>query len=331
MKKILLIATGGTIASKDSKTGLKPQLDGNELLNYLDDIGDFCSISTITLFNLDSTNINYHHWIMIARCIEENYEKYDGFVISHGTDTMAYTSSALSYMIQDSRKPIAITGSQKSIFMKDSDARNNLTHAFIYACDDKAHGVNIIFDGKIILGTRAKKTRTKSFNAFSSVNYPQIGFIQDKKVHYYFNEPLPTENVKFYYKLNPNIFVLKLFPGIDIKIFDYILLNYDVLIIESFGVGGLPMYYEEDFSSKIEPLILANKTIVITTQVEKEGSDMSIYQVGRKIKEKYQLLEARDMTTESIVTKMMWIRGMTSDSEEIKNLFLKPIHSDIIL
>ena len=95
--------------------------------------------------------------------------------------------------------------------MKDSDARNNLTHAFIYACDDKAHGVNIIFDGKIILGTRAKKTRTKSFNAFSSVNYPQIGFIQNKKVHYYFNEPLPTENVKFYYKLNPNIFVLKLF------------------------------------------------------------------------------------------------------------------------
>ncbi|MGN1294880.1 MAG: asparaginase [Bacilli bacterium] len=331
MKNILLIATGGTIASKESKNGLKPQLDGNELINYLDDISDICHISTISLLNLDSTNINYHHWIMIIKCIEENYEKYDGFVISHGTDTMAYTSSALSYMIQNSRKPIVLTGSQKSIFMRDSDARNNLTHAIIYACDNKAHGVNIVFDGKIILGTRAKKTRSKSFNAFSSVNYPQIGFVRDRKVHYYFNEEFPKEKVKFYYDINPSIFVLKLFPGIDIKIFDYILENYDALIIESFGVGGIPMYYEEDFSSKIEKLILANKTIIITTQVEKEGSDMSVYQVGRKIKEKYQLIEARDMTTESIVTKVMWIRGLTSDPEEVKALFLKPIHSDIIL
>ena len=110
MKKILLIATGGTIASKRSQTGLTPQITPEELLSYVPDVRDICQVETIQLLNLDSTNIEPEHWKKMTECIRDNYEAYDGFVLAHGTDTMAYTAAALSYMIQNSRKPIVITG-----------------------------------------------------------------------------------------------------------------------------------------------------------------------------------------------------------------------------
>ena len=147
MKNILLITTGGTIASRPTETGLTPKLDSNEILSFLDDLSNVCNIKTFELFNLDSTNINYKHWLEMVKAIKNNYDDYDGFVITHGTDTMAFTAAALSYLIQNSKKPIVITGSQKSIYMRDSDARNNLYNAFVYASNDKAHNVSVVFDG----------------------------------------------------------------------------------------------------------------------------------------------------------------------------------------
>ena len=115
MKKILLIATGGTIASKPTDNGLAPQLGFQEIIDYVPEIKELADIDAIQLFNIDSTNLYWKHWIEIAKCIQENYDKYDGFVVTHGTDTMAYTASAISYMVQNSKKPIVFTGSQKSI------------------------------------------------------------------------------------------------------------------------------------------------------------------------------------------------------------------------
>ncbi len=324
MKKILLIATGGTIACKFNSDGLSPQLDCDELLSYLDDISGFCEVDSVQLFNLDSTDMTYEHWSKIASLIKEKYDLYDGFVITHGTDTMAYCASALSYMIQNSYKPIVLTGSQKSIFLRDNDARSNLYNAFLFASQDRAYGVSIVFDNKVILGTRAKKIRSKSYNAFTSVNYPEIAKIIDKRVIFYIEKNYKKEDVRFYLDFKSHVFVLKLIPSLDKEAFLFALKNYDGLIIEGFGVGGIPSYFDD-----LYPL-LKDKIIIITTQVQYEGSDLDVYKVGKVIKEKYGLLESYDMTLESLLSKLKWILSITKDKEEIKKLLYTPIYSDIL-
>ena len=173
MKHILMIATGGTIASKETADGLAPQLTSEELLAEVPELEQLCRIDTVQLMNRDSTNINSRDWLQMAACVREHYDAYDGFVLTHGTDTMAYTAAALSYLVQNNAKPVVITGSQKSIFNQDTDARENLRDAFLYACDDGACGVHIVFDHKVILGTRARKVRTKSYNAFRASTIPR--------------------------------------------------------------------------------------------------------------------------------------------------------------
>ena len=330
MKKILLIATGGTIASRHTDHGMAPQLSSNEILESVPELNRYCEVETIQLFNLDSTNIFHYHWKQIVNCIKENYGKYDGFVITHGTDTMAYTASALSYMIQNSRKPIVITGSQKSIYDRDTDARNNLISAFIYASDERSNGIHIAFDGKIILGTRARKTRTKSFNAFTSINYPEVAVVSDGRLITYISETISDPEPKFYTDLNTRVFLLKLVPGLNAGIITALRDMFDAIIIEGFGVGGLPVYRDTDFVSAISDCAEHGKTIVMTTQVMLEGSDMSMYEVGRDVKATFDLIEAYDMTTESVVTKLMWILGQTNDRKKIKELFYTPVSNDII-
>ena len=167
MKKILLIATGGTIASQQTGSGLAPRLNPKDLLRYVPDAANICELDTIQPFHIDSTNINPAHWLTLTGIIEENYEKYDGFVISHGTDTLAYTAAALSYLIQNTKKPIILTGAQKPISDDSTDAKTNLLDSLRFACSGDC-GVCVVFGGKVIAGTRARKTKTKSYDAFSS-------------------------------------------------------------------------------------------------------------------------------------------------------------------
>mgnify|MGYP005845957953 CR=1 FL=1 len=173
MKHLLLLGTGGTIACKRGENGLTPLLTGDELLSYVPDAKKFCEVETVQVLNIDSTNMHPKHWLKLAQVLEENYDDYDGFVICHGTDTMAYTAAALSYLIQNSRKPVVITGAQKPIDLEITDAKTNLCDSLRFASCDKAHGVNIVFDGKVIAGTRGKKMRTKSYNAFSRSRRPR--------------------------------------------------------------------------------------------------------------------------------------------------------------
>ncbi|MDD6189555.1 MAG: asparaginase [Clostridiales bacterium] len=329
MKKILIIATGGTIASLPTENGLSPNIDSRQLVSAVPEIQEYCCITAIQYFNLDSTNMNHTHWLSIARYIRQEYDNYDGFVITHGTDTMAYASAIMSYLIQDSPKPVVFTGAQKSIFEKDTDARVNLINAVIYAADDRAHGVKLVFDGKVIVGTRARKTHTKSYNAFSSIDYPEVAVIRSGKLHYYIDDKTES-TVKFFDKLNPNIIVLKLTPGMKAGVFDYIAENYDAVIIESFGMGGIPFYDSEEFADKIEMLINRDIRVIITTQVPHEGSDMEVYSVGFRVKKKYELLEAYDMTTETIVAKTMWALAESRDQQEFRRLFTTPVSKDIV-
>ena len=178
MKKVLMLGTGGTIASEVTPSGLAPALTSAELLRCVPEISSLCSVTCEELFSIDSTNVTPAHWLTIARAIRAHYEEYDGFVIAHGTDTMAYTAAALSYLIQYSPKPIILTGAQKPIVFENTDSKTNLADAFRCAVSDLC-GVMIVFNGRVILGTRARKTRTVSLQAFSSINYPELAVLQN--------------------------------------------------------------------------------------------------------------------------------------------------------
>ena len=156
MKKILLIATGGTIASRPTDNGLAPELLAGDILRCVPALAELCRIDAVQPMNIDSTNMAPDCWLALTQCLREHYNDYDGFVITHGTDTMAYTACALSYLVQGSAKPIVLTGSQKSIYVEDTDARRNLFDAFVAALDDTLSGIYIVFDGRVILGTRAQ-------------------------------------------------------------------------------------------------------------------------------------------------------------------------------
>lgn len=333
MKKqnILMLATGGTIACKRSESGLTPLLSSQELIQFVPDSRSFCEVEAIQAFNIDSTNMQPCHWLSIAQIIHEQYSRFDGFVICHGTDTMAYTAAALSYLIQNSPKPIVVTGAQKPIDMEITDAKTNLLDSLRFASCPKAHGVNIVFDGKVIAGTRGKKERTKSYNAFSSINFPYIATIQDDKILFYLDDKdRLTSTPQFYSRLNANVGLLKLIPSSDALLLDYMANRYDGVIIESFGVGGLPSYESGDFRDAIAHWTFLGKTVVMTTQVTNEGSNMSIYEVGKNIKKEFGLLEAYDMTLEAAVTKLMWILGQTKNEKEIRTLFYQTINRDIL-
>lgn len=328
MKKILMIATGGTIASRRMGGGLEPLLTSQEVLQYVPGVQEFCTVDTLQLFNLDSTNIWPGHWLKIVAAIAEHFDAYDGFVICHGTDTMAYTAAALSYLIQNCPKPIVITGAQKPIDLETTDAKTNLTDSFLYAASQEAAGVHIVFDGKVILGTRARKTRSKSHNAFSSINYPCPAIIQDDRVITYIPQ-VPQGEMRVYQTLNPKVALLKLTPGLGPEFLSQLLAQNDGVIIESYGVGGVPHNEYCDFPSVIAEGARAGKTIIMTTQVPSEGSDMAVYQVGHRIKEAYDMIEAYDMTTEAVLTKLMWILGQTADPGRIAQLFYTPVSFDL--
>ncbi len=328
-KRILLIATGGTIASANTEDGLKPLFSSQQLIDTLPELSEFCQVDNFQLFSLDSTNISRDHWLTIARTIEERYGQYDGFVITHGTDTMAYSAAALSYLIQNSPKPIVLTGSQRPINLSTTDAKMNLLDSFRYCCDERSSGVAIVFSGNVILGTRARKINTKSFQAFASINYPYLAVIQDNHIIRYLDQPKSTQP-QFSHQLSDRVALIKLIPGITGDYLKYFLERNDALVVESFGVGGLPMLEKYGFQQAIDYAVENGKTIVMSTQVQNEGSDMTVYQVGHHLKTQKSILEAYDMTTEAVVTKLMWILATTSDFKRIKKLFYKPIAQDIL-
>ena len=328
MKKILMIGTGGTIASEMTPEGLTPELNTRQLLDFIPDIGKLCRVDCIQLYNLDSTNICPENWLGVGDTLRKNYDAYDGFVISHGTDTMAYTAAALSYLIQGSPKPIILTGAQKPIWFDGTDSKRNLTDAFLYACRG-CGGVQIVFNGKVILGTRARKTFSKSFQAFSSVNYPDLAVLQDERLLQYIRtESLPRPI--FYDTLCQNVGLLKLIPGTKRELVEFMVERYDGIVIESFGVGGLPDYPGQEFYPVVRQAVERGRIVVMTTQVPNEGSDLSVYHVGGHLKSTLRLLEAFDMTTEAAVCKLMWILGQTRDRAEVERLFYTPVARDIL-
>lgn len=215
--------------------------------------------------------------------------------------------------------------------MDITDAKTNLLDSFIYASDNDSQDVNIVFDGKVIVGTRARKERAKSYNAFTSINFPYLAVIQDGVLVRYITEMPYTGPVRFYYEMKNSVYVLKLIPGMKADILPYLFENYDCLVIESFGVGGIPESLLEEFYEEMNKWKDKGKIVVMTTQVANEGSNMTVYEVGKRVKLDFKLLEAYDMTLEATITKMMWLMALGDQRyEEMKRDFYRLINHDIL-
>lgn len=332
MRRILMLFTGGTIASLKTDKGLEPVLSAEQILSYLPDMDTRIRLESLQVCNLDSTNMDYHYWLKLVDVIEKEYESYDGFVICHGTDTMAYTAAALSYLIQNLTKPIVLTGSQQPIQMEITDAKKNLHDSIVYAADRDSLGVCLIFDGKVIAGTRAKKTKSFSYHAFSSINFPEIASMQHGKIVRYIPCEKSAEPVAFYHSMDPRVYALKLTPGISPGILEAVFEEYDCIVVESFGVGGIPDSIIDDFCRLMKQYAEGSKVIIMTTQVTYEGSNLSTYEVGKRIRGKFPYLEAYDMNFEAVFTKIMWIMGLGKLSfQEIEALFYSKINYDVLL
>lgn len=350
MKHILLIATGGTIASAEDGNGLSPALTGEELARSVPEIEGLCELDIVQPMNIDSTNMHPADWLRIAEVIRENYDAHDGFVILHGTDTMSYTAAALSYLIQDSPKPIVLTGSQQPMGNPFTDAKINLYQSLVYAVSDRSRDVSIVFGGHAIAGTRARKQRTMSFNAFNSINYPVLAYLRQDKIICSGSVAVSAGLAegdcaeattagdasgnaaapRFYTELNSRVCALKLTPGLTPDIFRLLKPDYDAVILETFGMGGVPERGADDASyhEAIFDWVDSGRTVVMTTQVPEEGLDLGVYEVGRAYAEHPGILKGGDMTTEALVAKTMWALGQTRDADELQRLFYRPINHD---
>lgn len=328
MKKILIIATGGTIACTPQEHGLKPQLNVDELIELIDFRRSECHIDGLMVMNIDSTNMTPDRWFEIARVIYANYMDYDGFVVTHGTDTMAYTSSALSYTLQGLNKPVIMTGSQYPITEEHTDAMLNLNDAIQFAMED-IKGVFVVFDGHLIFGTRAMKVKTKSYDAFESVNFPNVAQIKHHKITYnpyvseQFRQSGKTNRLEIRDAFDDRILVLKIFPGMYPDIFDYVKRNYTGVIIESFGIGGIPSD-TRNMSLKIGELVDEGVIVVMTTQCLEEGVDFGVYEVGNLIPTD-RIIFAGDINTEALVAKTIIGMGNHNDFYHLKEFIETPL------
>ena len=247
-QRLLFITTGGTIASVRTQQGLKPVLTSEELLAHLPELNELCCPDTLALCSIDSTDLGPEHWLMMAKAVQENYALYDGFIICHGTDTLAYSAAALSYLIQNADKPVILTGAQQPISNEITDAKKNLRDSVICALDSGSRGVMVVFGGHVIAGTRAKKNKTISYDAFASVNFPALALVQGDRLVRYVPSPWPTGPVEFGRSLSPRVFLLKLTPGLSPDLIPDIFRLYDCVIVESFGVGGIPQRLMDAFA-----------------------------------------------------------------------------------
>ncbi len=332
MKRVLIIATGGTIASTSDGAGLTPTATGRELAEKVPLLDTLADLDFVQPMNIDSTNMRPRDWLAIRDVIVDAYDNYDGFVVLHGTDTMAYTAAALSYLIQDSEKPIVLTGSQQPMASPFTDAKLNLYQSVLYAADDASRDVAVVFSGKVIAGTRAHKQRTMSFNAFTSMNYPSLAYIRNNRVvHAGTGTAVAAEKTgsapRVFDGLNERVIVLKLTPELKPSIFDLLKRDYDAVILETFGIGGIPSA-DGGFEEAILDWVGSGRTLVVTTQVPEEGLDLGVYEVGRTYAENPGILKGDDMTTEALVAKTMWVLGQTREPAEVQRLFYQEINHD---
>ncbi|MFT3995651.1 MAG: asparaginase [Dysgonomonas sp.] len=336
---ILLIYTGGTIGMvENAETGSLEAFDFGHLNSHMPELQHLKFHVDHIVFDppIDSSEITPDHWRKIVHTIEDNYEDYDGFVILHGTDTMAYTASALSFMIENLSKPIVLTGAQLPIGKLRTDAKENLITALEIAADKDNLGnpivpeVCIFFQNDLLRGNRATKVNADNFNAFKSYNFPNLGksgiqIRYDRKV---ILPSDPEKKVRFHYRLDGRVVVLKLFPGIDRQTVETILniKGIKAVIIETFGSGNAPL--TSWFLELIRETVRRGVIILNITQCNIGCVDMRRYETGRELL-RAGVISGFDSTLETAITKLMFLIGHNYDKDEIKVRMRVPLVGEI--
>ena len=325
-KKILLLTTGGTIASVPGGEGLVPHRSG-VMERELEQLRTYYEISVMDVMCLDSSNITPEEWQLIARSVFENRAGFDGIVVSHGTDTMAYTASALTWMLPDIDVPVVFTGSQLPLADMLSDGPDNLRTAFAMAAAGHP-GVFLAFDRKVMLGCRAVKVRASGFSAFESVNaryaaqVSNLGLVVDHDVL-----PKQTGEARLCPDISRGVFLLKLTPGLNPAVFDMLAaMGYKGIVIEAFGLGGMNVLHKG--LRGIRRCVEDGVSVVVTTQCLYDSSNLQVYQVGNKLLE-LGVIQGRDMTSEAAMTKLMWAIGQGMEQAEIADLFAQNLAGEV--
>lgn len=309
-----MIGTGGTISCAASENGLTPAVSVAELVK-----GSGAELSaeifTEQLFELDSTDMTPRHREAVAGRIREQYDEFDGFVITHGTDTMAYAASELACLIQDPRKPIVLTGSMKPMLMKRSDAPKNLADAVRFAADERAFGVRVVFGGMIFDGRSVSKRESDFFSPFDSMNLDAPEEFDVNSGEIAFKEKYRGKT-RFYERLSDDVFLAKLIPGQALSIPE----GARAVILEGYGLGGVPEYCMDD----VARLYRRGVYIIAATQCRYGGTDLKRYEVGRVAAERFSMLETGKMTVEYAASRARWALEYSNGFEEFRKLFCDP-------
>ena len=306
-KKICLIATGGTIASVETPEGMKPLLDGKELLAKVPELESLGVIDIVELMQLDSTNIQPKDWIQMTQAIEERYADYDGFIITHGTDTMAHSAAALYYMLENLQKPVIFTGSQLSLVEEGSDAPANLLLA-MYGAVSSVPGVYLAFHNKLMQGNAAKKLCTENFDGFYSINVPDVAVLEDGKIKWNISSDFiePEKEFKINTAIDTNVAVFEVFPGFNTDIIRMVVdSGCKGIVLKGYGAGNVPSEESgNSFLPAIDYAVEKGVKVVLTTQCIYDGTDLERYEVGASAL-RHGVISGGDLTVEAILAKLM--------------------------
>ena len=302
-------------------------MDAAGLLRAVGPLG--LAITTKDILNLDSSNIQAEEWEIIARHIHEDSPGYDGVVVTHGTDTMAYTASMMTFMLRGLKIPVVFTGSQLPVTHPLTDAIDNLRCAVAMALTGLP-GIFVAFDRQVILGCRAVKVRTSSLDAFESVNYPPIGQVtaQGLQLH---PERLreDADDTALRFEIERRVYLIKLTPTTPPELFGALkALGCRGVILEAFGLGGL-QFIRRDIITALGDLVGEGVVVAVCSQCLYEPSSLDSYEVGVRAR-RMGVLSAGDMTSEAAYTKLMWILGQTDDPEEAARMFLGNMAGEIM-